>query len=40
MWTLRNFAVKAGMQLPLYNDLEGDQEADDYRAQIELEWHL
>jgi hypothetical protein len=40
MWTLRNFAVKAGVQLPLYDDLAGDQEADDYRAQIELEWHL
>ncbi|MAT51173.1 MAG: hypothetical protein CMK32_08320 [Porticoccaceae bacterium] len=40
MWTYRNFAVKAGVQLPVYDDLSGDQEADDYRALVELEWHL
>ncbi len=40
MWTYRNFAVKAGVQLPLLDDLAEYQEADDYRAMIELEWHL
>lgn len=40
MWTYRNFAAKAGVQLPLFDDLAADQEADDYRALIELEWHL
>lgn len=40
MWTLRNFAVKTGVQLPLYDDLAGNQDADDYRALVELEWHL
>lgn len=40
MWTLRNFAVKAGVQLPVHDNLAVGQEADDYRALIELEWHL
>jgi hypothetical protein len=40
MWTHRNFAFKAGVQLPLIDDLSADQEQDDYRAKIELEWHL
>lgn len=40
MWTYRNFAVKAGVQLPIIDDLSADQEQDDYRALIELEWHL
>ena len=40
MWTYRNFAVKAGVQLPVFDDLSADQDADDYRVLIELEWHL
>ena len=40
MWTHRNFAFKAGVQLPVIDDLSADQEQDDYRAKIELEWHL
>lgn len=40
MWTYRNFAFKAGVQLPIFDDFSGDQEANDYRAIIELEWHL
>ena len=40
MWTLRNFAVKAGIQLPAYADLNGSQAKSDYRARLELEWHL
>ena len=40
MWTHRNFALKAGVQLPVIDDLSVDQEQDDYRAKIELEWHL
>jgi hypothetical protein len=40
MWTYSNFAVKAGVQLAVIDDLAEDQEADDYRALIELEWHL
>jgi len=40
MWTYRNFAIKAGVQLPLFYDLSQDQEKGDYRALVELEWHL
>ena len=40
MWTLRNFAIKAGVQIPLYSTLDGHQSSTDYRARVELEWHL
>jgi hypothetical protein len=39
-WTLRNFAVKAGVQIPVYSDLNGNQDETDYRAKVVLEWHL
>ena len=39
-WTWRNFAVKAGLQIPVASDLNGRQEATDYRARLILEWHL
>ncbi len=39
-WTLRNFAVKAGVQVPIASDLNGDQVKSDYRAKLVLEWHL
>jgi hypothetical protein len=39
-WTLRNFAVKAGVQIPVASDLNGNQEKTDYRAKVILEWHL
>jgi len=39
-WTKRNFAVKAGVQIPIYHDLNGDQDGTDYRAKLVLEWHL
>jgi hypothetical protein len=39
-WTNRNFAVKAGVQVPIASDLNGDQEQTDYRAKLVLEWHL
>lgn len=39
MWTYRNFALKAGVQLPILDDLSPDQEVADYRTVIELEWH-
>lgn len=40
MWTYRNVAAKAGVQLHLLDDLAKDRESDDYRAMFELEWHL
>jgi len=39
-WTLRNFAVKAGVQIPVASDLNERQEKTDYRAKVVLEWHL
>lgn len=39
-WTLRNFAIKAGVQLPIASDLNGSQAESDYRAKAEFEWHL
>ncbi len=39
-WTLRNFAVKAGVQIPVIDQLNGNQQATDYRAKLVLEWHL
>ncbi len=39
-WTSRNFAVKAGLQLPLTSDLNGSQEDSDYRFSSTFEWHL
>lgn len=40
MFTYRNFAVKIGLQVPIYDDVRADQQTADYRAQIEFEWHL
>jgi hypothetical protein len=40
MWTLRNFAVRAGVQLPVFSNLNGVQAKTDYRARLQLEWHL
>ncbi|VAW74178.1 secreted protein [hydrothermal vent metagenome] len=39
-WTLRNFAVKAGVQIPVASNLHGNQNNSDYRARLILEWHL
>ena len=39
-WTKRNFAVKAGLQIPIYSALNGTQAKSDYRAKAILEWHL
>ena len=40
MWTLRNVAVKSGIQIPLSQNVNGNQSVLDYKALIELEWHL
>lgn len=39
-WTYRNFAIKAGIQIPVYNDLNGSQEASDNRFKLVAEWHI
>ena len=40
MWTIKNFAVRGGVQLPISNKLNGSQEKSDYRAKLSFEWHL
>ncbi len=40
MWTVKNFAVRGGIQLPVVSDLNGSQEKSDYRAKLSFEWHL
>ena len=39
-WTKRNFAIKAGVQIPVYSNLNGNQAESDYRAKQVFEWHL
>jgi len=39
-WTKRNFAIKAGIQIPIYSNLNGTQQESDYRAKVTFEWHL
>ncbi len=39
-WTKRNFAIKAGVQVPIYQNLGGNQQNADYRAKLIFEWHL
>jgi len=40
MWTLRNYAIKAGVQLPVHSRMNWAQPKPDYRARLVLEWHL
>ncbi len=40
MWTLRNMAIKGGIQLPVYSNLNGDTRDSDYRFKLSIEWHL
>lgn len=39
-WTKRNFAIKAGVQIPVFSDLNGNQPQSDYRMRLVFEWHL
>jgi len=39
-WTKRNFAIKAGVQIPIFSNLNGAQIESDLRASLTLEWHL
>lgn len=40
MYTVRNYAVKFGVQIPVYSRLNGDQSKNDYRVAMEFEWHF
>ncbi|MCH9017511.1 MAG: hypothetical protein IIB89_07115 [Chloroflexi bacterium] len=39
-WSKRNFAIKAGVQIPVASDLNGTQGKSDYRLKASFEWHL
>jgi len=39
-WTKRNFAIKAGVQIPIASNLNGARIESDVRASLTLEWHL
>jgi len=39
-WTTRNFAIKSGIQMPVFSDLKGTQNKSDYRFKATFEWHL
>ncbi len=39
-FTYRNWAVKGGVQIPLYQNLYGDQAEDKYRFKISVETHM
>ena len=39
-WTKRNFAIKAGVQIPIASDLNGIQQKSDYRVKLVFEWHF
>lgn len=39
-WTIKNFAIKAGVQFPIVSNLNGSQEKSDYRAKLSFEWHI
>ena len=40
MWTVKNFAVRGGIQLPIASNLNGVQDKSDYRMKLSFEWHL
>ncbi len=40
MWTVKNFAVRGGVQLPVSSNLNGTQDKSDYRMKLSFEWHL
>jgi len=38
--TVRNFAAWAGGKLPVFSHLNGIQTKTNYRARLQLDWHL
>ena len=40
MLTYRNYALKAGVQIPISQDMNGNQLEVDYRSVLELEGHF
>lgn len=39
-WTYRQVAIRGGVQIPVANDLNGDQPDSDFRARIEVVYHF
>lgn len=39
-WTYRNFAIKSGIQIAIFSDLNGVQEKSNFRVRTSFEWHL
>jgi len=39
-WTQRNFAIKGGVQIPIYSNLNGNQNKSDYRTKVSFEWNF
>lgn len=40
LWSIRNVMVKGGIQLPLWHDLNGDQEESEWRGVLAVEYHF
>lgn len=40
LWSYRNWMIKGGIQLPVYQDLNGEQEKDDLRSVLAVEAHF
>jgi len=39
-WTYRNFAIKSGLQLPVYRNLNNAQNKSNFRLKTTFEWHM
>ena len=39
-WTYRQYAVRAGVQVPVARSLNGSQATSDYRARLEFIYHF
>jgi len=39
-WTYRQYAIRAGVQVPVAEDLNGDQPETDVRALVEFVYHF
>jgi len=40
LWSIRNLMIKGGIQFPLWQDLHGNQQERDFRAQLAAEYHF
>jgi hypothetical protein len=40
LFSYRNIMVKGGIQMPVFQDLQGNQERDDFRAVFAIEYHF